>query len=398
MPKNRPSQQKRNEAKYAALAKTRKEQEMRENDAAQAIADDVTLTLEAKIDRLAQTRGWFSGETPTLDRYMEGKVTLTETVDIIARPIEEAYSTADFGRQYFEQERCARNQRQFHSPEKALEMWGPEENYPEPQVEWDPSKSTEQLLWDIWFSVLHSAKRIPFTEEEQHKKLVDLVKTLKRRPNPPPPEPMTVPLKRSWIWESTKIWTDMSVLGISVSEVFNDACGCGAGWLWPEQRANENLFAFLARLTASKTADLSRIGISCVVALERNPSPGPRHFQAPPIIEVLSHEVTCAALWTIIAGKEVYGRYLNTRDKRDIEVVDRIVDLRGNELPWNRSSKRYKGRARWETARKEFARRRFEQESKNEDLTPQVRESATRAANAMVSLIWLPGPDQTVDE
>ncbi|RGP76297.1 hypothetical protein FLONG3_5342, partial [Fusarium longipes] len=316
MPKNRPSQQKRNQAKYAEFVKSRRERELRQHQAAEAIADNDTLNFEAKIDRLARFRGWFSAETPILDQYLQDELSLAETVDILGKPIDDAYSTADFGRQYFEQERCAKAQRQFHSPEKALELWGPEEDYPEPQEEWDPSKSTEQQLWDLWFSILHAAKRIPFADETQQVKLVDLVKAFKARRNPPPPEPMTVPLKRSWIWESDTLWTDLAVLGISVSETFNDVCGCGAGWLWPEQRACENLFAFMARLTTSGI-DLSRIGYSCVVALERTPSPGPQSFPEPPTLEILGYEVTCAALWTIIAGKQVYGQYPDTRDERD---------------------------------------------------------------------------------
>ncbi|CEI70804.1 hypothetical protein FVEN_g716 [Fusarium venenatum] len=390
MPKNRPSQQKRNEAKYAELAQSRNEMELQKHENAKAVADNDDLDFGAKIDQLAKIRGWFSGSTTTLDQYLVGTLTLAQTVDNIGKPIDEAYSTADFGRQYFEQESCARTQRGFYTPEKALELWGPEEEYPEPQGELDPAKSTEAQLWQLWLSILHASKRIPYSDEEQQQKLVDLVKAFKARPNPPPPEPMTVPLKRSWIWESDKLWTDLLVLGISVSETFNDVCGCGAAWLWAEQRACENLFAFMARLT-SNGIDLSRIGVSCVTALERNPSPGYRPFPAPPVSEVLSYDVTCAALWTIMAGKEVFGKYPDTRDERDIQVVDKIIALRDNDLPWNRSLKKYKGRARWETARKEFARRRFEEESSNKDLSVDARELAAKAAQAIVPLIWLNG-------
>ncbi|KAI6764999.1 hypothetical protein HG531_012098 [Fusarium graminearum] len=394
MPKNRPSQQKRNQAKYDEWAKERRERDLREHETAKAVADDDKLEFGSKIDEFAIIRKWFSGDTPTLDQYLGGSLTISETVNIIANPIDASYTSADFGRKYYEEEMCARTQRGFHSPEKALELWGPEEDYPEPQEEWDPSKSTESQLWDLWFSVFHAAKRIPFTDEAQQQKLVDLVKALKARPNPPPPEPMTIPLKRSWIWESGALWTDLTVLGISVSETFNDVCGCGAGWLWPEQRACENLYAFMARLTSSGI-NLARIGVSCVNALEQTPFPGYRTFPTPPISGVLSYDVTCAALWTIIAGKEVYSVYPDTRDERDIQVVDRIIGLRDNKLPWKRSLNKYKGRARWETARKEFARRRFEEESRNEDLSVQVRELAAKAAQAMVPLIWLQG--QRVD-
>ncbi|CZS86122.1 unnamed protein product [Fusarium graminearum] len=395
MPKNRPSQQKRNDAKHEEWAKERRERELHEHETAKTVADDDKLEFGAKINELAKIRKWFTSETPILDQYLGGSLILAETVDIVAKPIDASYSSADFGRKYYEEEMCARTQRGFHSPERALELWGPEEDYPEPQEEWDASKSTESQLWKLWLSILHAAKRIPFTDETQQEKLVDLVKAFKERPNPPPPESMTIPLKRSWIWESGTLWTDLTVLGISVSETFNDVCGCGAGWLWPEQRACENLYAFLARLTSSGI-NLARIGVSCVNALEQTPFPGYRTFPTPPIREVLSYDVTCAALWTIIAGKEVYSVYPDTRDERDIQVVDRIIGLRDNKLPWKRSLNKYKGRARWETARKEFARRRFEEESRNEDLSVQVRELAAKAAQAMVPLIWLQG--QKVDQ
>ncbi|KAM0553269.1 hypothetical protein ACHAPJ_007559 [Fusarium lateritium] len=385
MPGNRPSQKKRNKVKYARL---RTEWAHRENDGAKKVVNDDSLDFAAKIDRLAEVRRWFSADTTVVDQYMlSGELATAETVDILARPIDKTYSSVDFGRQYHEQERFARIQRKYHSPEKALEMWGPEQDFPEPP-EYDPSKSTEMLLWDLWYAVLHAAKRIPFTDEIRHEKLVSLVKALKARPNPPIPEPMTVPLKRSWIWESGTVWSDLIVLGISVAEVSNDSCGCGAGWLWPEQRAWENLCAFMARLTAGGIVNLHNNGVQNVVAaLEHTPFPGSPGHPPPPDVEILSHKVTSAALWTIIAGREVYAEFPDARDDRDIQVVDRILGLRDNQLPWRRSLNKYKGRARWETARKEFARRRFEVESQNEELSLNVRELAARAAKAMGPLV-----------
>ncbi|KAJ4256232.1 hypothetical protein NW762_009311 [Fusarium torreyae] len=384
MPKNRPSQKKRNEAKYARI---RTERAIRENDTAKRVVDDDSLDFAAKIDRLAEVRRWFSADTTIINQYMLGELTTAETVVILAAPIDKAYSSADFGRQYHEQERIARIQRKYHSPEKAIEMWGPEQNFPEPQAEYDPSKSTEMLLWDLWYAILHAAKRITFTDEIQHQKLVSLVKALKARPNPPIPEPMTIPLRRSWIWGSGTVWSDLIVLGISVAEVSNDTCGCGAGWLWPEQRAWENLCSFMARLTAGGVVDLHNSGVQSVVALEQTPSPGSLRIPPPPAIEISSHKVTSAALWTIIAGKEVYREFPDARDERDIQVVDKIMGLRDDQLPWRRSLKKYKGRARWETARKEFARRRFEVESQNEELSLEVRQLAAKAAKAMTSFV-----------
>ncbi|KAH7213272.1 uncharacterized protein BKA55DRAFT_585350 [Fusarium redolens] len=389
MPKNRLSKEKRDQAKAGERRTLRIERETKENDHAEQIANDDSLNFAAKIDRLAEIRNWFCADTTIVDQYMAGELSTAEAVDVLAKPIDEAYSTANAGTEYFRQERVARQQRKYHNPEKALELWGPEQDWPEPEIERDHSGTAEMLLWNLWYSILHTAKKIPYTDETRQEKLVDLVRALKARPNPPEPAPMTIPLKRNWVWQLGTVWSSLIILGASIAEVRNDSCGCGAGWSWPEQHAEQNLNAFYARLTASGVADIHIQGEICAVdALEKAPTPWYRRVSPPPDHEILGHYVTCAALWTTIAGKEVYAEYPLTRDERDIQVVDRILGLRDNELPWKRSRKRYKGRARWETARREFARRRFEVEAHNEDLSPEVRELAARASNAMAGIVW----------
>ncbi|KAF4456683.1 hypothetical protein F53441_1239 [Fusarium austroafricanum] len=394
--KKRPGWKKRWAEKAGPLVAQREEREVQQDIDAKEIADDDSLDFATKIDRLARVRNWFSADTTVVDKYMAGELSVSEAVETLAKPVDQAYSTANFGRQYFNAEQTARNQRQFHSPEKALEMWGPEQDFPEPEQK-DDQGSAEMFLWDLWFSILHAAKRIPYTDEAGHEKLVDLVREFKARPDPPAPEPMTIPLKREWIWESGALWSELSVLGISIAEVSNDVCGCGAGWLWPEQRANENLCAFQARLLSYGISDLT-IGSHSTVPLEEAPFAGYHARERPFPLEILSHNVTRAALWTIIAGKKVYAWYPHTRDERDIEVVDRIIDQRGKELPWNRSRRKYRGRARWETARREFARRRFVVESENEQLSDEVRELAAKAAKVMEDVVWDKGSSSQTDE
>jgi uncharacterized protein YoaH (UPF0181 family) len=128
MPNKRHSKEKRDQAKAEERRVGRIEKETRENDRAKAVADDNSLEFGAKIDRLAEIRNWFCADTTTVDRYMSGKISTAEAVDILAKPIDEAYSTANAGTEYFRQERVARIQRKHHSPEKALELWGPEQD------------------------------------------------------------------------------------------------------------------------------------------------------------------------------------------------------------------------------------------------------------------------------
>ncbi|KAG5792810.1 hypothetical protein H9Q69_008168 [Fusarium xylarioides] len=185
MPKKRLSKEKRDQAKTEERRAKRTEKETKENDRAKAIADDDTLDFGAKIDRLAEIRNWFCADTNTANRYMSGEISLLEAVDILATPIDEAYSTANAGTEYFRQERVARIQRKYHSPDKALELWGPEQDWSEPENELDHSKNVEMLLWNLWYSILHTAKKIPFTDDSRQEKLVDLVRALKARPDPP---------------------------------------------------------------------------------------------------------------------------------------------------------------------------------------------------------------------
>lgn len=385
MPKNRPSKAKRDAKKYNSL---RKERESREQEAAEKVVDDESLGFSAKIDHLAEARGWFAADTTIIDKYMSGELSTAETVEILGKPVDEAYSSADFGRQWHRQEMVARGQRKYHNVEKVLDMWGPEEDWPEPETEWDASKCTEMLLWNLWYSILHAAKRIPYTDESQHDKLVALVGAFKARPDPPPPVPMTIPLKREWIWESGKLWSNLTVLGISVAEVSNDSPGCGAGWLWPELRAWENFNAFMARLTARGVTTVQSCGYWAVGnAIEHSLTPRYRRTYPPSNDEILSHRVITASLWVTIAGNQVFANYPKIRDKRDIEVVDRILHLRDDKLPWTRSGKKYRGRARWETARIEFTRRRFEVESHNESLPLEARDMASKAAKAMIPFV-----------
>ncbi|KLP10729.1 Uncharacterized protein LW94_4882 [Fusarium fujikuroi] len=172
MPKNRLSKEKRDQAKTEKRRARRVEKETKENDRAKAVADDDTFDFAAKIDRLAEIRNWFYADTTVVDQYMSGEISTAEAVDVLAKPIDDVYSTANAGTEYFRQERVARIQRKYYSFERALELWGPEQDWPEPENEHDHSKNAEMLLWNLWYSILHTAKKIAFTNETRQDKLL----------------------------------------------------------------------------------------------------------------------------------------------------------------------------------------------------------------------------------
>ncbi|TGJ85332.1 hypothetical protein E0Z10_g3466 [Xylaria hypoxylon] len=309
---------------------------LKETEAAERIDQDDKLEEPFKIDAMAKLRHWFSGNTSILDAYITGDVDASTTAAKLAEPIEEAYSTADHGAALYNEEMTARNQRTHWSPEEALENWGPEQDFPKPSLQIASLPSTEGQLWDLWYAVLHAAKRIPWTDSAQQNKLLDLVKAFKARPDPPPPSPMTTPLKRNWIWESGTLWSNLSMLGPSARESWNDACGYGSGWTNTEQHAWTNVNAFVARLTASETSDFDNYAVGALSgALEDEIQHSSLHHDASNLIQ-LSLLLTVASVWIQIAGKHLYERHIGDEESGQ---VDFEIDLaaRGKTLPWNQS-------------------------------------------------------------
>lgn len=348
-----------------------------EEEQAQQIVHDDTLDEPAKIDALAKVRNWFHDFNPSLDAYLAGNLSVVEAAEALARPIDETYTTGDHGRLRYSAEETARHQRTFYKdPEEAVKEWGQPEDIPEPDTENDDNASTECQLWDLWYAILHAAKRIPWTDETEQEKLVNLVRTLKARPDPPPPDNMTAAMKHDWVWSGGTVWSTLLLIGAAISESSNDCCGCGAGWTVPEQHAWINVNAFLARLTVGGVCDLSHKSMwELEEALESVPDGGSGHIKTS--VEVKqSTNVSVAAVWTLLAGSYIYENNLADDGGIDGESVD--LSLRGKKLPWmggREEVKRVMSAGRWT-----FWRRRFAEEAKNETLTYEARELCEKAA------------------
>ena len=339
------------------------------------IAEDDSLTEAQKIDRMAEVRGWFSGDTARIDAYLADEISATALAAEIAAPVDKAYSTANYGRKFWETEQTARSQRHYYSPEKALELWGPEEDFEEPGAEVTDDSSTEMLLWNLYYAILHAAKRIPWHDVEHQEKLVDLVRALKARPDPPAPERMTVALKRDWIWQPGAVWSVLLMLGPSACESWNDCCGCGAGWTAPETAAWTNVNAFVARIVAGGVATMFHTyGLGALSDLERKWSAmnGHEHGEEPVIRETV---VAIAALWALIAGREIYEHREGDSRSEDGEAID--IERRGEDFPWVKANEGTTA-ARWA-----FWKRRLRQEAELKGLSEQVTDLALKAVDRM---------------
>ena len=347
--------------------------------AANKVANDDTLSDPEKIEALAKIRGWFSAHHPDIDAYLAGELTAVEAADKIAPPIEEAYSTGNHGYLRYSAEETARHQRGFFkSPEKAAEEWGWPEDVAKPELGED-YKSTEMHLWDLWYAVIHASKKIPWNADTEQAKLLNLVKALKARPDPPLPENTTIAMKREWVWQPGVLWSKLNLLGPASTECLNDCCGCGAGWTPPEQRAWANFNAFMARMTAGGLYDWANFFMYAMEdALESKPSDQGSHVKAPSLETKMSSDLTVAAVWVLLAGDWLYENRLQDDGGVDGDKVD--LALRDTKLPWMLRKKQEFVRRVLSAGRWTFWRRRFAQEAENGKLDKEVRDLCSRAA------------------
>ncbi|KAI5925472.1 hypothetical protein F4810DRAFT_52213 [Camillea tinctor] len=365
--------------------------ERRDREAAEKIAKieaDDALDEGAKIDAVAEIQGWFRGDTKIIDAFLAGEVDEATTVERLAAPIDEAYSTANHGTAYYREEQVARSQRKYHSKEKAYEMWGPEQDFPPPTDEASSLPTTEGQLWELWYSVLHASKRLPWRTPPSlaspaQTKLLSLILALRARPDPPSPSPLTVPLQRNWIWQSGRLWSALLMLGPSARESWNDGCGCGAGWSAVEQRAWANVNAFVARLTAARAADFRAYGVWALGDAFESAVDGRGSHRSTTRAVQLRLYVTVAAAWVLLAGERMYADRARP-EPADVVGVSVPADAKGKALPWLHKGEEYM----YCTARWDFWRRRFEREAGNEaELGEEVRELCARAAETIKGLI-----------
>ncbi|KAJ7681983.1 hypothetical protein DFH06DRAFT_285073 [Mycena polygramma] len=269
----------------------------------------------AQIDAIAAIRGYFRGDengipSKVVHAYMAGDVSLEDAVDQLAEPIEHTYSTGDGGRLLLETELAARVERRYEDdPAVALEKWGPEEDLEALQAavtDAEDAPTTEGQLWNLWFSLLHVAKKTPWRDAAAQQRLVALTAALKARPDPP--TPVNAAVAKQFNWLGTEMWASQACFGPSGREMWNDLPGCGAGWHSPEVRAWINVNAFVARLTAQGVRDIRVYGVWALRdTLEDEITIG-GHHPADSVDQMAEGMFETAAVWVRLAGRFIYER------------------------------------------------------------------------------------------
>ncbi|PSN63629.1 hypothetical protein BS50DRAFT_576257 [Corynespora cassiicola Philippines] len=151
--------------------------------------------------------------------------------------------------------------------------------------------SKSVFFMNLWYTLLHTAKRTPFRDTPRHTKLVDLAKAIK--------DPQISGASPS----------DTHELSMWSREVMNDAPGGASGYSAPEIHAWTNVNYFLALLKGAGLASYIFDIWAMREALEREhfddgPHDGPNRATA---AQKYDAWVPAAAVWVFGEGDKLYG-------------------------------------------------------------------------------------------
>jgi hypothetical protein len=271
-----------------------------------------------QIDAICEARGWKHVNTElrdVLDAYLDGNLSADETLDLLATPIEDSYSSADHGYLLWETECTARCLRPFFTAEKSLEFWGEPVAMCEPDPARVPQRRLKSQLRELYFTIIHVSRKQDWNAGDGHMKaLVKLVQDLKARPDPLAPDNATWFSRKHWVCSNGALWSELCMLPQVATESYRDAPGAGGtmGFTSAEIRAWENENAFFALLTATGIGEFMHFGVPVMhAALEGGISR--EHevmFWMTEESEEKWREVTLrvVVVWLEIAGEGMYVR------------------------------------------------------------------------------------------
>jgi hypothetical protein len=280
-----------------------------------------------QIDAICEARGITSVNAELreiLDAYLDESVSISETIDLLAAPIEESYISADQGYLLWETESAARQQRPLCGPPEALEFWGEPVAMCEPDPANRPQHSLEGQLWSLYFGIIHAARKQAWAMGDGRlSALVVLIQALQNRADPAPPDNATPGFQNHGICSTGALWSNLCMLGPCATESYNDAPGGTMGFTGVETRMWENLNAFFAHLTATGTVDFMIYGVGAMRnALEggiarQNQMRMTREFKG----EWIDITVGVIFVWLQIAGEEMYARVRYREETEEPEVL-----------------------------------------------------------------------------
>jgi hypothetical protein len=214
-------------------------------------------------------------------------------------------------------------------------------------------------LLNLWYSIIHSAKRLPFRSTTGLAKLVTLMQAIKSS-SPPPTA------------KDPDIYTCLRDFSMAARETMNDSPGGGSGYLLPELHAYTNMLYFYALLTRE---NVRAFWIYCIWemrnALETPHEDDPPNSGATTAIQKYNATIPPAAVWIFAAGQQIYEREQDLTPQK----ADQGNPGRGGPL-WD-------GKAEFSKRRWAFWKSRFGVLARMEGLSEEARGIAGEAVMAM---------------
>lgn len=207
---------------------------------------------------------------------------------------------------------------------------------------------------DLWYSILHSARRIHYRDAHIHVSIVSLLASIKKHS-------ISNNEKYNYIYDS------LTYFLMACREAFNDAPTPGSSFKI-ESVAWANLNSFLALLVGKELADNSLFAIWAFRQALETPHSDDEESTA---VEKYETYVPAAAVWIFGAFRVLYEKEedLTPKDKKHGNPA------RGGEL--------WKGRAEFSHARWNFWKERFAEIAKMECLSADTNDLAKDAVESM---------------
>jgi hypothetical protein len=216
-------------------------------------------------------------------------------------------------------------------------------------------------MMDLWYSIIHSAKRLPFRDTTSLNKLVALMKAIQaHRPPPTAARP--------------DVYHNLGDFGMAARETMNDSPGYGSGYLLPELHAYANMIYFYALLTRENIANFWIYCIwemrAALETLHQDDAPNQGHMPDTAVQQYNAH-VPAAATWVFALGKQLYEREQDLTPKSPSQ---------GNP---GAGGSLWEGRAEFSKERWALWKKRFGEVAEMEGLSEEVRGIAKEAVDAM---------------
>lgn len=279
-----------------------------------------------QIDALARARGWFrpglpSWQTiPVLDAYLSDILTADHAVEELAIPVEQAWDTE-------------------------LQRFDTEQ---------EDETSAESGLIDLWLGVIHAAKKGQWHDrtDQAHQKLLQLLDTFKRRPDPEIAQNIIPRLDDNFLYAYSdgKLWSNLTLFGLATAESRNDGPAYGSGCTVPEVQAHCNINAFMARMTTTGVREMWDIAMCFMAASTEGRATG---FEALDQDKVRI-DFRVIYVWLTIAGHEWWGKCCEGIQVPDVPLD---INVRSKRCPWSRNpgyNTKVFAKARWRWWRGRF--------------------------------------------